>query len=152
MVSRIATKQFVKFAVPALLAVFCVAQALPAAARTGRVRAITKPKFDPNAKQVGLFQGIKDGSLTAQLILKNSIQGKYRTTRPTDPLRKEPKGSPIPFIHTPARHRHTAPQKRFGSKWRVCFCLSSMMPVRHPIFSLVRSAWYNRPVWQPLHR
>ena len=84
MVSRITTKQFVKFAVPALVAVFCVAQALPAAARTGRVRAITKPKFDPDAKQVGLFQGIKDGSLAAQLILKNSKQGNVLIENKTD--------------------------------------------------------------------
>ncbi|MFP6700553.1 MAG: hypothetical protein VB861_02345 [Planctomycetaceae bacterium] len=82
--SRITTKQFVKFAVPALLAVFCVAQALPAAARTGRVRAITKPKFDPDAKQVGLFQGIKDGSLAAQLILKDSKQGNVLIENKTD--------------------------------------------------------------------
>ncbi len=84
MVSRITAKQFVKFAVPALVAVFCVAQALPAAARTGRVRAITKPKFDPDAKQVGLFQGIKDGSLAAQLILKNSKQGNVLIENKTD--------------------------------------------------------------------
>jgi hypothetical protein len=84
MVSRITTTQFVKFAVPALLAVFCVAQALPAAARTGRVRAITKPKFDPDAKQVGLFQGIKDGSLAVQLILKNSKQGNVLIENKTD--------------------------------------------------------------------
>ena len=46
-----------------------------AATRSKRVPAITKPKFDPTARKVELFKGIKDGSLTAQLILKNSRQG-----------------------------------------------------------------------------
>ena len=84
MVSRFTTTRILKIAVPALVAIFCVSSALPAAARTRRVRAITKPKFDPNAKQVELFKGMKDGSLAARLILKNSREGNVLIENKTD--------------------------------------------------------------------
>ena len=84
MVSRFTTTRILKIAVPALVAIFCIASLLPAAARTRRVRAITKPKFDPTARQVGLFQGIKDGSLSARLILKDSRQGNVLIENKTD--------------------------------------------------------------------
>jgi len=84
MVSRFTASRILKIAVPALVAVLCIASALPAAARTRRVRAITKPKFDPAAKQIGLFQGIKEGSLVAKLILKNSRQGNVLIENKTD--------------------------------------------------------------------
>ena len=84
MVSRFTASRILKIAVPALVAVLCIASALPAAARTRRVRAITKPKFDPAAKQIELFQGIKEGSLVAKLILKNSRQGNVLIENKTD--------------------------------------------------------------------
>lgn len=84
MVSRMTTKRILTIAVPALVATFFVSSALPAAARTRRVRAITKPKFDPAAKQVELFKGIKDGSITARLILKNSREGNVLIENKTD--------------------------------------------------------------------
>ena len=84
MVSRMTTERILKIAVPALVATFFVSSTLPAAARTGRVRAITKPKFDPAAKQVELFKGIKDGAITARLILKNSREGNVLIENKTD--------------------------------------------------------------------
>ena len=84
MVSRFTTTRILKIAVPALVAIFCVSSALPAAARTRRVPAITKPKFDPAAKKVELFKAMKDGSLTARLILKNSREGNVLIENKTD--------------------------------------------------------------------
>ena len=75
MVSRLTVTRILKVAVPALVASVLVSQALSAATRSKRVPAITKPKFDPTAKKVELFKGIKDGVITARLILKNSRQG-----------------------------------------------------------------------------
>jgi len=84
MVSRFTTTRILKIAVPALVAIFCVNSVLPAAARTRRVRPISKPKFDPAAKQVELFKGMKDGSLAARLILKNSREGNLLIQNKTD--------------------------------------------------------------------
>ncbi len=84
MVPRITVTQILKVVVPALVASLLVTQALSAATRSKRVPAITKPKFDPTAKKVELFKGIKDGSLTAQLILKNSRQGNVLIKNKTD--------------------------------------------------------------------
>jgi len=78
MVSR-----FSKIAVPAVLVGLVLASALSAASRT-RNRPISKPKFDPVAPRVELFQGIKDGKLSAQLILKNSRQGNVLIENKTD--------------------------------------------------------------------
>ena len=47
-------------------------------------RAITKPKFDPTAKRVELFAGMKDGSIAVKVIMKNSMNGNVRIENKTD--------------------------------------------------------------------
>ncbi|MCH8830536.1 MAG: hypothetical protein IID45_13250, partial [Planctomycetes bacterium] len=56
-------------------AVLVSATAFAAKKRTRRQRPITRPRFDPTAERVELFQGIKDGSLSVRMILKNSLKG-----------------------------------------------------------------------------
>lgn len=46
---------------------------VPAAKKTSRP--ITKPKFDPSAERIGLFEGMKDGRLAVKVIMKNSMSG-----------------------------------------------------------------------------
>ena len=84
MVSRLTVTRILKVVVPALVASVLISQALSAATRSKRVPAITKPKFDPTAKKVELFKGIKDGVITARLILKNSRQGNVLIENKTD--------------------------------------------------------------------
>ena len=78
MVSR-----FSKIAVPAVMVGLILASTLSAASRS-RNRPISKPKFDPVAPKVEFFQGIKDGKLSALLILKNSRQGNVLIQNKTD--------------------------------------------------------------------
>ncbi|MEX0726818.1 MAG: hypothetical protein WD065_11145, partial [Planctomycetaceae bacterium] len=47
-------------------------------------RPITKPKFDPDAERVELFQGIEDGQFDARIIAKNALQGKILIENKTD--------------------------------------------------------------------
>lgn len=62
-----------------LLAVFCltlVAETLTIETQAAPPkRPITKPKFDPDAEKVDLFQGIKDGKLSAKVIPKDAMGG-----------------------------------------------------------------------------
>jgi hypothetical protein len=71
-----------------LLAVFCLA--LVAETLTTNTQAappkrpITKPKFDPAAQQVDLFQGMKDGQFSAKVIPKDEMGGNVIIANLTD--------------------------------------------------------------------
>lgn len=56
---------------PAFLAILMLAGTTQAAKKG----AITKPKFDPNAPVVGLFEGMKDGQFETKLLQKDSKSG-----------------------------------------------------------------------------
>ncbi|MCH7734576.1 MAG: hypothetical protein IH961_05110 [Chloroflexi bacterium] len=47
-------------------------------------RPITKPKFDPNAKRVELFDGMKQGQFVVKVIAKNAKQGHVLIENTTD--------------------------------------------------------------------
>ena len=47
-------------------------------------RPLTNPKFDPNAKQVELFEAMKDGSVEAKMIPKDSLGGNLLITNKTN--------------------------------------------------------------------
>ena len=69
-----------RFRLPgALLAVFCltlVAETQTAELQAAdRKRPITKPTLDPDAEQVELFQGIKDGLFAAKVVAKDDMGG-----------------------------------------------------------------------------
>ena len=52
--------------------------------RPKRLRPISRPKFDPAARKVALFDGLKKGELTAVLILRNPRQGNVLIENKTD--------------------------------------------------------------------
>ncbi len=72
----------------ALLALFCltlVAETLTTEAQAAdRKRPITKPKYDPNAEQVELFEGIKTGKFSTKVIAKDEMGGNVQIENLTD--------------------------------------------------------------------
>ena len=79
MVSR-----FSKFAVPAVMVGLILTSGMQAASRTRTYRPLTRPKFDPAAPKIGLFEGMKTGSLSARMVLKNSREGSVLVENKTD--------------------------------------------------------------------
>jgi hypothetical protein len=71
-----------------LLCVFClalVAETLTIETQAAPPkRPITKPKYDPDAEQVELFQGIKDGKFSAKVIPKDEMGGNVMIENLTD--------------------------------------------------------------------
>ena len=72
----------------ALFALFCLA--IVAETQTSqadaakRQRPITKPKYDPDAEKVELFQGIKDGKFSVKVIAKDAMGGNAQIQNLTD--------------------------------------------------------------------
>ena len=60
------------------------AAAAPEKARPRHKGAITNPKFDPEAEQVELFQGMKDGRLEVTVIAKDANGGNLLIENMTD--------------------------------------------------------------------
>ena len=70
-----------------LLSVAALAVALLATSSSFAAKksgAITKPKFDPNAPVVKLFEGMESGQLTTKLIMKNEFSGNLLIENKTD--------------------------------------------------------------------
>lgn len=79
MVSR-----FSRIAIPAVMLGLILTSGMQAASRSRTYRPLTRPKFDPTASKIGLFEGMKAGSISARLVLKNSREGSVLVENKTD--------------------------------------------------------------------
>jgi hypothetical protein len=67
-----------------LAASVCLATSASVSAAKKTSRPITRPKFDPTAERIGLFDGMKDGRLSVKVIMKNSLSGNVLIENTTD--------------------------------------------------------------------